>query len=287
MNVEIKTRFFETPAGKLHYKEAGNPENKTLMFLHGFPEFWYSWRKQIEYFSQNYHVIAPDMRGYNKSPKPQKVKDYMITEIAGDIIRLTRFLNKEKINIIGHDWGAAITWHLALMQSDLFSKAVVLNVPHPLVFKKTVFSNPRQFLKSWYMFYFQIPYLPLWSMRRNRYHSLGQQLQKTSLEGSFSESDLEKYKEAWARENALKYMIMWYKAAVRNTRQANLYQGKQVDIPLKIIWGKNDVALTPKMAKDSLDYCMDGNLTYLENATHWVHQDCPEEVNQLIEKFIG
>ncbi len=286
MNVELQSEYLELPAGKIHYKSAGNPSNDTIIFLHGFPEFWYSWRKQLDYFSNQFHVVAPDLRGYNKSFKPSQVKDYKIGNIAKDVIELINHLGKEKVIVIGHDWGAAIAWHLMLMNENRFSKGVILNVPHPLVFKKKLQGNFKQLFRSWYIFFFQIPFLPVWILSLDNYKRAGKMLEDSSLKNSFTTDDLEKYKLAWSNENAMKHMIMWYKAAFRNPSQANIYQNKKVNIPLKIIWGKNDLALVPEMAKESLAYCGQGELTYIEEATHWVQQDCPKEVNDLIERFI-
>jgi len=282
----METNYLEISKGKIHYVSAGDVTNDTIIFLHGFPEFWYSWRKQLDHFSEQYHVIAPDMRGYNKSFKPSEVKDYKIEAIANDIIELINRIGKDKVIIVGHDWGAAIAWHLLLIHEERFSKGVILNVPHPLVFRHNLFTNPKQLVRSWYIFFFQIPFLPAWILSMNNFQRAAKMLENSSNEGSFTSSDLKQYKFAWANENAIQYMIMWYKAAMRNPSQPNLYQKKEVTIPLKIIWGKEDVALVPKMAKESLDYCTQGELTYIEEATHWVHQDCPEKVNHLIEEFL-
>jgi len=282
----MESSYLEMSKGKIHYVSAGDAANDTIVFLHGFPEFWYSWRKQLDHFSEQYHVIAPDMRGYNKSYKPKQIKDYKIEAIAADIIELINHAGKNKVIIVGHDWGAAIVLHLLLMYQNRFSKGVILNVPHPLVFRHNLFTNIKQFSKSWYIFFFQIPFLPAWVLSLNNFNRTAKMLENTSLEGSFTENELEKYKLAWANGNAMQYMIMWYKAAIRNPSQANLYKQKKVSTPLKIIWGKEDVALVSEMAKESLDYCTQGELTYIEEATHWVHQDCPEKVNRLIEEFL-
>lgn len=282
----MQSNYLDISAGKIHYVSAGDAANDTIIFLHGFPEFWYSWRKQIEYFSKEFHVVAPDLRGYNKSFKPQKVDDYQVDKIANDVIEIIDHFGKEKVTVIGHDWGSIITWHLVSLYEHRFSKGVILNVPHPLAFKKKLTSSFQQLLKSWYIFFFQIPFLPAWAMGLNNFERPAKTLEETSVKGSFTQNDLEQYKIAWANENAMKYMIMWYKAAFRNPSQAKVYEGKKVTIPLKIIWGKNDLALVPEMAEESLEYCTLGDLSYLDNATHWVQQDRPDEVNRLIEKFL-
>ena len=286
MNAKIPSKYIEVSAGKMHYKETGDTAHDTLLFLHGFPEFWYSWRKQIDYFSTKYHVVVPDLRGYNQSLKPKQVKDYKVQSIANDVLELIQTIGKDKVVIIGHDWGAAIAWHLLLLHKDRFAKGIILNVPHPLVFRKNFFTNLRQIVRSWYILFFQIPFLPAWLLSRNNFKNAAKALTDTSLEGSFSEDDLEQYKQAWGNEHAIRYMIMWYKATLRYPLQANAYKDKKVNVPLKIIWGKKDKALVATMAKESLHYCEQGDLTYIDEATHWVHQDRPDKVNQLIEAFL-
>jgi len=280
------SNFLELPQGKMHYKSAGNAENETIVFLHGFPEFWYSWRKQITHFANKYQVIAPDLRGYNKSFKPKKVSDYKIDAIARDVLELIDHLGKQTVILVGHDWGAAIAWHLSLLYENRFSKVVILNVPHPQVFRRTLFTNFKQLRKSWYMFFFQLPGLPHWYLSKNDFQRGIKMFAESSNENSFTPEDLQQYKAAWANENALKYMIMWYKAMLRYPGAIKAYKNKKVNIPLKIIWGMLDVALEASMAKESLKFCTQGELTYIENATHWVNQDCPEQVNQLIDEFL-
>lgn len=286
MNTQLTSHFLALPQGQLHYKSAGHPSKDTIVFLHGFPEFWYSWKKQMTHFSNQFHVVAPDLRGYNKSLKPKRVKDYKIDLIANDVLELINHLKKEQVILVGHDWGAAIAWHLALLYEKRFSKVIILNVPHPFILRKKLVTNLKQLSKSWYMFFFQLPVLPHLLLSANNFKRAAKMLLASSNKGSFTETDIAAYKAAWSNENALKYMIMWYKAMMRYPAQAKAYKDKKVNIPLKIIWGKNDIALVPEMAKESLEYCKQGDLTYLENATHWVNNDCPEEVNQLIETFI-
>ncbi len=282
----LQSNFLQLHEGKIHYMSAGDVDNETIIFLHGFPEFWYAWRKQVSYFSDKYHVVAPDLRGYNKSLKPKRVKNYKIDLIAKDVIAIIEDLGKEKVILAGHDWGAAIAWHIALLYGERLSKVVVLNVPHPFVFRRTLMTNLKQLSKSWYIFFFQIPFLPTWYLGRNNFSRCAKMLVESSQEGSFTEADLEQYKVAWANGNSMNCMVMWYKAMMRYPMQMDQYKQKKVNIPIKIIWGKNDIALVPKMAEESLAYCKQGKLTYLEEATHWVQHDEPEKVNQLIEEFI-
>ena len=143
---------------KIHYVTAG--EGPLIILLHGFPEFWYSWRNQLEDLSANYKVVAPDLRGYGESDKPKGVKNYHIDLIASDITGLINKLGHEKAIIVGHDWGGAVAWKLATSYKDYVEKLIILNCPPVEILFKSLFTNFRQFRRSWYIYFFQIPSLP-------------------------------------------------------------------------------------------------------------------------------
>ena len=143
---------------RLHYVSEGDGD--PVVLLHGFPDFWYSWRNQIPALAEaGYRAIAPDMRGYNLSDKPHGVDQYSIEKLTGDVSALIRHLGYDQATVVGHDWGGIVAWYFAMQHQDQLDKLVILNAPHPL---RVVdgFTNPRQWLKSWYVFLFQIPWLP-------------------------------------------------------------------------------------------------------------------------------
>jgi len=155
---DLRERFIETNGVSLHVMESGPKDGPLVMFLHGFPEFWYAWRKQIGYFAdKGYLVVTPDQRGYNLSDKPEDIAAYKIDELAKDIIGLIDAYGRDKIFLVGHDWGASVSWWVALKYPERIKKLVIMNVPHPKVMAKNLFGNPRQMQRSWYIFYFQLP----------------------------------------------------------------------------------------------------------------------------------
>lgn len=283
--VEIAERKIRTTDGfNLSVKCAGPADGQPILFLHGFPEFWYGWRKQIGYFAaQGYRVVVPDQRGYNDSDKPDRVCDYSLVQLAEDVAAIVRQFKLDDCVLVGHDWGAAAAWQAAIRHPSLFSRLVILNVPHPHVFMRTVFTNPKQFLKSWYIFFFQLPVVPAWLASLDGYKRFADAMRATANEGSFTDEDMLAYIDAWQKPAALDSMINWYRAAVRHPE----FSGpSDVVVPTLVLWGEGDKFLEASMAANSLQYCRAGRVKYFPHATHWLQHDEPDAVNSEIEKFI-
>jgi epoxide hydrolase 4 len=273
----------------LHVVFAGPASGTPLVFLHGFPEFWFAWRRQIDHFvSSGYRVILPDQRGYNPSEKPAGIPSYSIDVLAKDVVGVLDNVAGSKTFVVGHDWGAAVAWYLAARYSDRVQRTAMLSVPHPRVFLKNLTMNPAQLRRSWYMLFFQLPWLPERILRRRDWALLVRVLRDTSPPGVFSDSDLEQYKESWARKGALTGMLNWYRAALLRPSKFPLDSDvSRVKVPALLIWGKNDQFAGETMARESLQYCDDGHLEILENATHWVQHEEPAQLNNLLSQFFA
>jgi len=273
----------------LHVVLAGPASGKPLIFLHGFPEFWFAWRRQIDHFVlSGYRVIIPDQRGYNLSDKPPGVANYGLDLLAGDVIGILDSVAVSKAFLVGHDWGTAVTWDLAARYSDRFSRAAMLSFPHPRIFIENLITNPAQLRKSWYMLFFQLPWLPECILRRRDWTLLVGALRNTSPPGIFSETDLEHYKESWARKGSLTAMLNWYRAALLRPSKFVLdSKASRVKVPALLILGKNDQFAGEAMARESLQYCDDGHLEIFETATHWVQHEEPARLNNLLSKFFA
>jgi epoxide hydrolase 4 len=270
---------------QLHAVTAGPLEGSPVILLHGFPEFWYSWRRQIPPLAEaGFRVITPDQRGYNLSDKPEGIGNYQLDILVEDILGLMNSLGIEQAAVVGHDWGAIVAWALALQYPERLDRLVILNVPHPGISKSVIKSVPKQILKSWYIAFFQLPFLPEFLLSAQNYAAMARALTQSSRPGTFRLTDLQKYREAWSRENAVTSMLNWYRALVRMP-PAGL-TGVRVQVPVRMLWGVHDVALRRELAARSIDLCEEGRLTYFENATHWVHHEEPEEVNRLIIEFL-
>ncbi len=273
-----------SPGIRLHYAAAGPEGGRLLILLHGFPEAWFSWRKQIPYFAERgYRVIAPDQRGYNLSERPKAVSQYSYAKLGGDIENLIRALGRERALIVGHDWGAAITWWLAANRPAICEKVAILNVARPDVVAKALTSNHAQRKRSWYMFFFQLPFIPEAFLRKDSFSFMKRSLQGTARKGTFTDEDLEQYVEAWSRPGVVTGMLNWYRAAVRSL--ASKVRFKPIDRPLLVIWGARDKFLGRELAEPSLAGCSDASIEFVEEASHWVQHEEPELVNSKLEAF--
>jgi pimeloyl-ACP methyl ester carboxylesterase len=271
----------------VHVVLAGPPSGKPLIFLHGFPEFWFAWRFQIDHFvSLGYRVIIPDQRGYNLSDKPEGIASYSIDLLARDVVGVLDTVTGSKAFVVGHDWGAGVAWYLSARYSERVIRAAMLSVPHPRIFIKNLVMNPAQLRRSWYVLFFQLPWLPECILRRRDWAVLVRALRDTSPPGIFSHHDIEQYKKSWARNGALTAMLNWYRAALLCPSKLALDpRGSRVKVPALLIWGKNDQFVGEAMVRESLQYCDDGQLEIFETASHWVQHEEPTRVNILLSQF--
>lgn len=282
MNYEEK--FIETNGIHLHVVEAGSKTGAPVILLHGFPEFWYGWKKQIPALvDAGYHVIVPDQRGYNLSDKPTGANAYRVNELVNDIVGLIDVLEYEKVNLAGHDWGAMVAWTLAILHPERLHRLSIMNVPHPKVMSRFLRRDLEQMRRSWYAAFFQLPWLPEIGLRSNDWRGMLRALRGSGKIHTFTNEDIAEYKKAWSQPGALTSMINWYRAIFRY--QPTMPPGARVRVPTLMMWGMQDVALSHRMARPSLDYCDDGKLTFFEDATHWVQHDAADEVNRLLIEF--
>ncbi|MBN8221820.1 MAG: alpha/beta hydrolase [Spirochaetes bacterium] len=284
--VSISTVTVPTRDGyNLSVKTFGPREGRPVVFLHGFPEFWYGWRKQIPFFeAQGYFVVVPDQRGYNDSDKPEEVSDYALPNLAADVVSIIETLKLDKPVLVGHDWGAAAAWQTAIEYGNLLSKLVILNVPHPRAMIKNLVTNPLQFFKSWYMYFFQLPFLPERLIEWVGYERFAEGLKRTSRRGTFEDTELAKYVEAWSKPGAMGSMINWYRAAFR---YPELGDDVHVYVPTLILWGEKDAFLEARMAEQSTQYCESAEVRFFPEATHWLQHEESEAVNRAILEFIS
>lgn len=275
-------RYVRTNGVTLHVAQAGPEDGPLIILLHGFPEFWYSWRRQSPALAgAGFRVWAPDQRGYNLSEKPRGVRNYDLDTLSRDVVGLIDAAGAAKAHVAGHDWGAAVAWWLGMNRPDRLRKLAIMNLPHPAVFLSFLRAHPTQMLKSWYMLFFQAPYLPELFVRK-----VGKLIaRRGSRPGAFSEEDLERYQEAWDRRGAMTAMIDWYRAAARRGGYRSV-SDPTVRVPTLMIWGEDDPVLDRRMAEPSVGLAEEGRLVRLPGITHWVQNEAPERVNRLlIEHF--
>ncbi len=277
---------------KIHCAFSG--EGKPVIFLHGFPECWYSWRHQISALSGRFLAIAPDMRGYNLSDKPSGVSSYRISELTSDVVGLIKHFGSEKAHIIGHDWGGAVAWSFAMLYPKMTDKLAVLNCPHPIAFIENLRKNPRQLRRSLYMFFFQIPKIPEALFRANDYYLIRRVFTDWAINKSaFTEEDIRFLAQAAARPGALTGGINYYRAMFRDKSNIQLLLASKrgefpvVNSPTLIIWAERDKALGKELTYGMEKYVRgDLRTRYIPNCSHWVQQEQPVLVNEMLLDFL-
>lgn len=274
---------FQNGSVKLHAVTSGPKDGPVVVLLHGFPEFWYGWHRQIDPLAAaGFRVIVPDQRGYNLSSKPSGVASYALSELVSDVIAIADQVGQQKVFLAGHDWGAAVAWSTALLHPQRIAKLAIVNVPHPSVMLKFLNTRLRQFLRSWYMFFFQLPWLPETFLSAFNYRVAARSLAQSSRPGTFSPEDLAQYRAAWSQPGALTAMVNWYRALFRFRAK---FTSRMVHVPTRILWGERDAFLLPEMARESLRYCDNAELFTFANATHWLQHEEPARVSELLIDF--
>ncbi|HTQ60106.1 MAG TPA: alpha/beta fold hydrolase [Candidatus Solibacter sp.] len=283
MSAALENLLFHNGAVELHAVASGPPGGPVVILLHGFPEFWYSWHHQIEPLAAaGFRVVVPDQRGYNTSSKPRGASSYALCHLTSDVLSIADQLNQPRIFLAGHDWGAAVAWSLALLHPSRVAKLAILNVPHPSVMSRYLKTNRRQLRRSWYMFFFQLPFLPEAAFRVFNFRLGVRSLVRSSRPGTFSPEDLVQYRAAWSQPGALTGLINWYRAAFRHRAK---FADTTVHVPTRILWGERDAFLLSDMAHDSLRYCDSAELYTFANASHWLQHEEPARVSELLIDF--
>ena len=276
---------------RLHYVTTGS--GKLIMFLHGFPEFWYAWKNQLVEFGWNYQAVAPDMRGYNLSSKPAEVKQYRIKYLIEDIRALAEYLGYKKFFLVGHDWGAGVAWPFAIRHPDYLEKLVIINGPHPLTFTRELRDNPEQQKASRYILVHRKPEAEE-ILSRNNYGELASSLLQDGLKhGYFTEEDHNAYVAAWSQPGALTGGLNYYRAA-----RLGSFTGEGDDIlssdpslftvkvPTLVIWGEKDKWLLSGNLDGLEKYVPNLTIKRIPDGSHWVIHEEPELVNSYIREFI-
>ncbi|MBS2013641.1 MAG: alpha/beta hydrolase [Deltaproteobacteria bacterium] len=270
------------PAG--HEASAKMPADIPLVVMcHGFPEFWWSWRHQMTALSQaGVWAVAPDMRGYNESDKPEGVGSYEVEKLAGDVAGLIRALGRERAFIVGHDWGGMVSWAFAQTYPEMVERLAILNVPHPLQMTKGL-RTLKQLMKSWYMFYFQLPFgIPERSLAQSDYAGL----RKLFEEDGFPREEIEHYVDAMRVPGATTGAINWYRAAIRRVLTGRTPESKRIDCPTLVIWGEKDRFLGKEISVPPERFVPNQRVVHIPEATHWVQNAAIDRVNALLLEHV-
>lgn len=263
--------------------EAGPADGPLVILLHGFPDFWWGWRQQLEPLAaQGFHVVAPDQRGYNQSDKPRGLAAYRIDTLAADVISLAHHYGRSRFSLVGHDWGGLVAWWVAMCTPAALDRLVIINAPHPEVWRYLKRHRVRQALRSAYVAFFQLPWLPEWLLQARDFALLRRALTTSSRPHTFSPADLARYGQAWAQPGALTAMLNYYRALRTKPSGAPV----RIQPPTLLIWGRQDRFLDLAVAQASLALCDRGKALFLDNATHWVHLEEAAIVNNALFRFL-
>lgn len=278
-------RFVSVNGIRIHCAVEGN--GPPVLLLHGFPEFWYSWRHQIPALAEaGFQAVAPDLRGWGKSEKPAGVAAYQVKELLQDIDGLRAELGAKQVHLVGHDWGGGLAWLYAHHYPEQVGRLAVLNCPHPGAMARLIRTNWRQALRSWYILFFQIPRLPEALSRLGNYAAIRRALSSTADPRAMTPADLELYLQNVRQPGALTGGINYYRAL------AQLGSGlprprHRISAPTLVIWGEKDAYLIREGAEASLPFVEQMEIRYIKEASHWVQLDAADEVNRLLIEFLG
>ena len=281
---EIREGYAEIGDQRLHYVEAG--EGPLVVLLHGFPEFWYGWRRQIEPLAAaGFRVVAPDMRGYNLSSKPDGVAAYDVGQLADDIQGLIGERGAETAMLVGHDWGGTAAWYTAMNHPEVVDRLAILNAAHPRKLSQGL-HHPGQLRKSWYFFFFDVPDLPESVVHANDWRFLRHFLR--DADPAYTPEEIDSYIEAWSQPGAATGMVNYYRSSVRTSPKRAEAALRPVDAPTLVIWGQQDRYLGEELAEPDHDDVPNlDRVERLPDASHWVHHDEAERVNQALTDFFG
>ncbi len=283
----VEHRFVEANGLRFHVACAGSGDRLALL-LHGFPECWYSWRYQLPLLARlGYRAWAPDLRGYGESDRPRELGDYAIEALVEDVGGLIDAAAPRETVLIGHDWGAVIAWFAAIRRIRPLDRLVIMNVPHPGVDLRS--GGLRQLFRSWYILFFQLPWLPELLLRAGNYQMVADAFQRMAVnKHRFPEHVLDVYRQSAARPGALTAMVHYYRALVRGggmLRQRRLGY-PAIETPTLMLWGERDAALGKELTYGTADLVRELTLRYLPDASHWVQQDDPDRVNAMLDAWL-
>jgi pimeloyl-ACP methyl ester carboxylesterase len=281
----VRGRWVSGDGVRLHAVTAGDPSGPPVVLLHGFPEFWYGWRRQIgPLAAAGFRVVALDQRGYGRSDKPPRVADYAIGRLARDVVACLDDLGAARAAVVGHDWGGGVGWHLAAAHPGRVSRLVVMNCPHPAAMRAALEGSWEQLARSWYVFAAQVPGLPERVAAWTNHGFLARAMRTSARPGTFTARDFARYRRAWARPGAVTGMVNWYRAAARYGADPSR---PRIGVPTLLLWGQRDRFLCRDLVALSAARCDDVRVERFPAATHWLHHEEPARVNRLLTEFLG
>ncbi|AKF07420.1 alpha/beta fold hydrolase [Sandaracinus amylolyticus] len=284
------TRFpaIDVPSNGLRFRvHTAGEGDRVALLLHGFPESWFSWRDQMPLLARlGYRVWAPDLRGYGGTEKPKDVRAYRMETLLDDVAGLVDAAKPRELLLVAHDWGGMVGWEFVRRRVRPVDRFVALNIPHPVLMRRALRSNPRQLARSWYMFMFQLPFVPEWYLARGDYRAIKGAFMSMAIDRKrFPKEVLDVYRDNAAQPGALRGMLNWYRAALRHPSPAK-GAARVIETPTLMLWGEEDKALGKELTFGTEDLVRDLTVRYIPEVSHWVQQEAPETVNAMLEAWL-
>jgi pimeloyl-ACP methyl ester carboxylesterase len=281
----ITTRSLSTSTLDFAIDEVGTGPDIALC-LHGFPESRFSWRYQLPMLAERgWHAVAPDLRGYGGTTRPEGRAAYRMEQLTNDVAALFDALGARRRLLIAHDWGALIAWQFAIDRLQTLDGLVVMNVPHPAVFRQVLRRSPRQLARSWYVFFFQLPILPERLLGAGHARAVGRAFSAMAVDKTaFPPAVLDHYRELAAQPGALTAMVNYYRANFSILAKAG--PTPRIDVPVLMVWGEQDTALGLELTEGYGPYVADFTLVRLPRVSHWVQQEAPSQVNAALATWL-
>ena len=295
MGDELQHHYAELEECRIHYVSRG--EGRPLLFLHGFPQFWFLWREQLADLGDDFAVYAPDMRGYNLSCKPEDPEAYRMRHLLGDVVGLIREFDVEPLTLVGHDWGGIVAWAVALKQAELLERLVIIDAPPPFTWNRDLRQSPKQRDAVNYMIELSKPSPePEEMLTANDFSMMDDIMRRIGgRDAVLSDADKTVYHEAWAQPGALRGGLNYYRAARMGEQvaaggvpeeYASKISSQTVDVPTLVIWGESDTALLPSLTRGLSEWVPRLRVELVPGAGHWVPYERPDRVNSLIREFM-
>jgi pimeloyl-ACP methyl ester carboxylesterase len=293
--LDLRHDFADVDGCRLHYVSRG--EGKPILFLHGFPQFWFLWRRQLEDLGADHAVYAPDLRGYNLSGKPEEVEAYRMRHLLGDVRGLVEALELAPLTLVGHDWGGIIAWAFALKYPEMLERLVIIDGPPPFTWNRDLLESPKQRDAVNYMLEFSKPSPePEEMLASNDFSMMDDLMLRIGGRGAqLSDAERAVYHEAWSQPGALRGGLNYYRAARMGEQvaaggvpeeYASKITSQTVSVPTLVIWGENDAALLPTLTRGLSEWVPRLRVEIVPGAGHWVPYERPEVVNGLIREFV-
>lgn len=284
-NTEIRHERIRGDGLFLHVARAGS--GPPVILLHGFPENWRTWKHQIPALTAaGFAVLAPDLRGYNESDRPSQREAYHLKHLVADVAALVRATGRERAHVVGHDWGGILAWTFAGAHPELLDRLVILNAPHLDIYRRLARGPSRQLLRSWYVLLFRIPRLSEWALSARNFHLIRDLFRRQPFKPAFSDGETEAYIQALAKPGALTAALNWYRENAAPDA-VHLARSARVDAPTLVIWGERDTSLGIELLDDLKRVAPRVRVHRITNASHWVQNEAPDEVNRVLIEFLS